>query len=39
LTDTGQRLGKALDALEKMKVAVNAVEQVKRPPGRPRKPE
>jgi hypothetical protein len=37
LTDTGQRLGKALDALEKLKTAVSAVEQVKRPPGRPRK--
>jgi hypothetical protein len=37
LTDTGQRLGKALEALEKLKVAVSAVEQVKRPPGRPRK--
>jgi hypothetical protein len=39
LTDTGQRLGKALDALEKTKVALAANEQVKRPPGRPRKPE
>jgi hypothetical protein len=39
LTDTGQRLGKALDALEKTKQAVHAIEQVKRPPGRPRKPE
>jgi hypothetical protein len=37
LTDTGQRLGKALDALEKTKVALAANEQVKRPPGRPRK--
>jgi hypothetical protein len=37
LTDTGQRLGKALEAIEKLKAAVSAVEQVKRPPGRPRK--
>lgn len=39
LTDTGQRLGKALEAVEKLKAAVGAVEQVEGPRrGRPPKP-
>lgn len=37
LTDTGQRLGKALDAVNKLEQAVAALGEVKRPPGRPRK--
>jgi hypothetical protein len=37
LTATGQRLGKALEANEKLQAAFSAQEQVKRPPGRPRK--
>jgi hypothetical protein len=40
LTDTGQRLGKALEANEKLQAAFTAQEQVlpvKRGPGRPRK--
>lgn len=39
LTDTGQRLGKALEAVEKLKAALSAVEQVEGPRrGRPPKP-
>jgi hypothetical protein len=39
LTDTGQRLGKALDANEKLRDAIGAQEQVEGPRrGRPPKP-